>query len=926
MAELVPYGLLSVKAINLGQTGVVGGNQIYLNPQSISFFAGNLSISGTLTANAVVAANSGIADLRYAIGIPTPNADTRPINISNSSFTNNIGLNLTPATLGTDGFQLLDRYIDVYMYDTPPAPVLSGTTSASTFIGVSWTNPSVIKSAFTNTTLPCLLDVKVQIVKSSENGGLTWNGASLQTISTGTTGTRGAYFYTSGSGSGLTGDVYNSYSSILASTSYDVRVYITNYSTRTLKYLTILGLSTTTTGKPGIVTSVTTSSPTTSSLNTSWTAPADNDDITAGNNTLPIISTYRVVYTPTSTVRYGGLFSTADTISNTTTTSYPTPSSTSITTSSLLPGTGYSVYVSAKNEVNALYGPTGAGSGTTIVPTKPTSLVVSDCSSLTGVATISGYALDGSTVITPIINLNASPTIKTTTSGNILLNNTAGSSASALATLTGNAGGSSTSVSINGFPTMASIVAQTTNRATINITAETDAYSGSSTNFWKTATVNVQAASPATNYPASISSYSMNVQYSSTQGASSVSTTPVVFYTDLVSSVPVITNAGIKSETANGYQYVSGVPSYTTAATFMTQFNISNIANKFLRSDRTHATVQIISGTTSISNPVTITKTTIGASHKYYNTTGNDTTSVSLMNTSGLQLSESPGGVQFNDYTITLGATGNNKYAELMYLTVAGYNLLGSGSSSGTPGYVSNAASPVTNPLRIDTVSIASLPSSKVRSGGGVYPNINTGVTGAGDVYDHTVSLIASGYTEELQYINGNHRTPANGGYSNYSTFYFPAGASSLPNYSSITADTNIRYATFKFTGIGIGITTGQTRDKIRIILNGMSGLTVNMQTPNTQNHIFQVAIVDTPSTSTNTWLDATNVILPVGLLTGTNGTPCLNQGTSTNTQRDCTILSGTTENAVIYVRVGIRNNINATIQSVTVTAVTTFT
>ena len=141
----IPQGHLGLKSLRLGTTG---GNEIYFCPEAPSFFSGNLSISGVLTASAVVSGGEGLSDLCFPIGVPTNDAGTRPIDISDTSFTNNIGLNLTASTDGCNAFQLIDKYFHTYWLDTPPAPTNPICTSEATKVIVSWTNVPTVEAGF----------------------------------------------------------------------------------------------------------------------------------------------------------------------------------------------------------------------------------------------------------------------------------------------------------------------------------------------------------------------------------------------------------------------------------------------------------------------------------------------------------------------------------------------------------------------------------------------------------------------------------------------------------------------------------------------------------------------------------------------------------------------------------------------------------
>lgn len=917
-----PGGFLTLKGLRLGVTGEA--DEIFLCSDDISYFTGNLSISGNLTANTVTTGGGGINDLCFPVGIPAGIPNNRPLYLTNTTFTNNIGLNLTPAVLGCDAFQLLDKYWDTYYYDTPPAPILVS-TNASGSIQIVWQNTPTIQSAILNTAVPHVIELRIDFILSSQNIGATWSNPFV-TINTGYKLTNTVNFYTTGSGSGLSGTVWDQYT-ITSGVSYDFRIYGVNYATgtRTTKYLTVLNLTTNSVGVPSAVIAPTSSSETTSSVLETWTKPTDHDDVITGDNTTPIISSYRIESIPASTQRYPGLFNNTILINNTPSTSSPTNSNTSITLGSLLPGTSYNTYVSARNELNPLYGPTGSNVIQTLIPNAPALLPTSSAGSILNIATLitpysvnGGYSLDGTVVASPIINTSNATTIRSVSTPTFRLNNTAGSTNTNVASISGNAGLTSSfdiaTSTINGYPLNTSASTTSNGKSTLNITSESDTYSGSSAGFWKTASVYVQTTGLTPN----VNSYSFSLNYTSNQGAGSVNTTPVTFYSDNLNNVPVIAESGIISEDTNGYRYISGIPTFNSNATFKTQFNITDIANKFLRHDKTHAIIDLI-GTTSFSDKVFIKQSDIGVTYKYYNSTGTTTTSTSLHNTSGLVLVESPGPIQFNNFIITLGSTSLNKYTEDLTLRTVGANLYGT-----SVGVTSRTLTG--KPIRVDTRSINVLDNlvgvTQVCSGNGPYPDLGTNINDAGELYDHTQSLLV---TNELQLVNGYYQPPTIGtGYKDYTNYYFP-GSPVLRDYSSIIPNTDYRYTTFKIRGVDIGIPVSTTREKLRVVLNGMVGLNAALATVGSQNHSMEVRVVDTVDTTTDGWCDMTNTISPVGILTGTNGTPVLNSTTSTNSQRDTYIRNGTTSSAIIYIRIGIPSNLNAYFRDISVTALQNF-
>lgn len=963
--------MLTLKAIRLG---VTDGNEIFLCPTSESFFNGNLSISGILTAKTVVSEGIGndIDDLCFPLGTPSNYNDialgARPIDLSRSSFTNNIGLNFTPTTLGCDAFQLLDQYFYTYWLSPPPAPTTPICNATSTTMSISWTNVPIVESGFLDIELPYIIEIRIDYVLSSENVGQTWNGPSLKTIHTTSRYTHILQLYTEGSGNKLNGTTWEEYG-ILPETLYDFRIYGVNHHSGQINYLETLNCKTSPVGIPIAPTNVTDISVGVTSINLDWDKPIDHDDTTDGNNTLPIIERYKVSYSATSSSRYGGIYNGSHSGEEFTDIT-ETNSSDNLNITDLYPGTNYTFDVSAKNTLNSTgginsdgYGPIASHSVSTDTLPAPPLLSTSDSSTLdvtggnlaTYVST-TGYSLDGSTLHPYIINenningTNFSYVIRTTITPEIRHNNTIGTSDNNITTLKAFGGLSTdynnientTSLIFNGFGNNLAPVNNNNGKSQLFVLNEDDHYTDSSTGFWQHIQMYAQAYNPSINFTASLNEYSLGLRYESSQGATSVSTNPVTFHVDDINSNSTLSSVGIKDElggSGTGWETISGIPTYNNNAEFKIQYEMNEIAHKFLRSDKKHADLCIQSSIgTEYSETKIISQDDIGETHKYWSSTGDHTVSTNLHNTSGLELQEDPPIIQFNDFTISLNSNADDRYDEDFVVRVRPYNLYGTGNTI-TAKYMANQESPTALKLRIDTKSIENLNNInsnvnkglQVRSGSGQFPNIGIAETDAGDTYDHSVSLLDSYYIEELQLIGGLYSSPDAVGtaYNDYSTGYFFSGSPSIPDYSSITNNNgNYRYTTFKILGSDAGIPTSQTCERLRITINNMTGLTINTQTPGNANHRCQIRIVDIGDgsdldnhTSTEGWMDMTEVVTGIGVLTGTNNTYCLNRSTSTNSQRDVYIRPGTTKDAEIYIRIGIPNNLDASFSCINVEA-----
>lgn len=163
------------------------------------------------------------------------------------------------------------------------------------------------------------------------------------------------------------------------------------------------------------------------------------------------------------------------------------------------------------------------------------------------------------------------------------------------------------------------------------------------------------------------------------------------------------------------------------------------------------------------------------------------------------------------------------------------------------------------------------------------------------------------------------YQTPAfsTNGYKNYFSFW--GGGLTQPNYSAITsALTSMRFVTLKVTG---RIASG-SYSKVRLALV-QSGLTIDLNTANSANHVLQLRVED--ATYPTGWMDCTNAVGALGVGSGPDATPCVSIETSTASQRDCIIRTGSGSTCVFYVRLGLACNVAASVTSISLTPVTAF-
>ncbi len=884
-------------------------------------------------------------------------------NLNNTTFTGTTGTGITNTTKNVEGFQLLDKWLDTYLIDTPPAPTLVTSDKDTMKVWIEWTNIPQKQLGFYNVYVPQISEIRIDYVKSSLNASQDWSHASTITINTGAIPVGSAVscnkleVYVDGSGSGMDGTTWKEYT-IETQTLYDFRIYgVNEQGGRALKYLTVTNLGTDGIGPPAAPTAFSATGANTTQINTSWTKPADHDSTTAGVQTEPLIKEYEVNYVATSSVRYGGNLTHTNDVSTGSVSGSNQVTNLSIT--SLNQGTTYTMKSRGKNAVNANFGAySGTNTATTSQPSAPGFLITSDCTSIYNLATLKGtysnaYSLGGSNLGGNIINFNiindTSQPIRTTSTSNVQLNATPGDSNASVGDFYAY-GGASASYTSN----EASVTTPGYGQASINgnhddsgnivrlvVSNDGDYYSTNANNsqygFWRRINVYSQGLNSATNYSPATTSYSLRLKQS-VSGGSTVQTNVVEFYIDDANTATAVNNVGITAEgNSSSVQRISGVPTYKTNGVFTLQWNQTDIANYFLNSNKRHATAIIkTSGNSNMCSTLYIGQNDIGASNKYYTapTSMKYQTATALHNTTGLELaaSSTPEEIQFNDFTISLTGSADNKFDEDFKVHITPYSLYSpNGATTVANAYVSNVDGS-TKKLRIDTNSINNDRSATgnasnsygqhVRSGANDYPTIGSGTNDAGATYDHDQDITSNAsYTSELQLVNGSYRSPTNAGsdgYKDYAGFYFP-GNITLPDYSSITSDANYRWHTLKYTG---RISSG-SYERVRLTLT-YSGLTTDFSQFDVENHKLFLRVQGGASFNTG-WMNACNVVGANGVGGGSNGTRCINGATSTTGQRDCYVRAGTDSNAIFYVRIGLQNNVNCYITNISLSAVTSF-
>ena len=934
-----------------------------------------------------------------------------------SQIEEDIGLYLEPETQIVDAFQLFDNWMKTYLMTTPPPPCFKLRASCENdlqspdFFYVEWDNIPRRCLGFLDIEVPLITEMKIQYVKSSLNIDCDFTDGSVTTISTGSTTVERFQAFTDnpGNSSGMFGaTIWREYI-VDAGVLYDVRIYGTNYNCEhSLKYLTVKDLCTLSVGVPSEPLILTCDNEQIESIDLDWNKPIDHDIDFPGNNITPLLEQYAIDYDAISSVRYGGVIthSANDLLTGNT--------NTNAVISSLNPGTLYQFDVAAKNVLNSAGGDNSDGFGaesntiqcTTLVPNDPNELSTIALNN-TGTLTYSGGActLDAGTFYANVYNWNtldptnadSSKQIRTDdTTVNLKNNYKVGTETLITSTIFAHSGLTATyttneaSLDLDGFGNDLAVTITDFDINSISqlvITEDSEFYASPTDfqGFWKDwsgyavaydlgvtseDTSSVFYANFEREYRIRLSQDHLNASEDPTYV--SIVPTELIFVIDDLNVVPGVTACGLTDVGVSGVQMISGVPTFTTDTTFDFQFTETEIAHKFIRPDKCHATYGLyLSDNTLVSNLITIDQGDIGGSHKYYTAPGVTTTqeyyetSSNLHNSLGLVLSEDPGDIQFNDFETGFSNLATEVCDDDVRLRVTPCNLFGIGDPVDCP--FLDITTGETKLIRIDTCSYECLITDAIGltifndlgllvqtsldtnttlnpDGAGTHTvspisfPILTSTPGddlAGDVYDHSANLVTNAnYVQTLQLYYGRWQNPVA---IDFTQFYMPAGVI-VPDYSGAVEDGEYRYVTFKYQRTAaqfdlVDADPAVTRERVRLTLVDPTGLTVDFDGFDLANHRMELKVDghgDSPGDGNvdgydTYWMDCTNVTQSVGIINGivSQNNPvsspnhdgdrvgCINGGTSTVQQRDCFIPVVTNSTATFYVRLGWPNDVD---------------
>lgn len=883
----------------------------------------------------------------YIFNIGSPNT---PYNSDSSD------LNLTSNMKISEAFSAVDKWINNNLIDMPPVFIAGNTNVTNRYIELNWTLPDRLSFGFSSIKFPFINHIKIDYKKSSDN----WNddnkvtsiivekvrhgiGYNVEDVSM----VKARFYVSDGTSSIDSNDstLYNYYK-IDSLTSYDFRLYGTNFSSKSIKYTYFNNLQSSAVGIPNAPTLISKAVIDNSSINLKYNAPSIKD-VTNNDTVYPSINSYKIIHTASSSVRYGNVINDTGSITSTLT---------DVNIISLNPGTTYTFDISAQNSGNTNGGTNNDGYGTNLTVNETTEFpeapkyinnftlsFKNDYGTTYSNQTTNGYyKLDG-TLITnsssiPLLNRNLvvsnNNKFEFNDLSNVRINNQEGNTGVNISSIYFHLGlgdaydNFSPQVEFDGYGYNMNY-SNTQQYANIS-SNNSDFYANSDAKnqgFYISGDVSFSSSTlTSTTFIPSYTEYRAELKQVVHPNLTYLSNM-LKFYIDTANSVPSVSYLKLNSVnvTFDTHRFISGIPTISNGATISFVTNISGLANHFLRDDKKHFKAYIEdSDNNLITNELIVTKDSIdGVNNFYYDVDTNNPTNTSSTkhNNFGTTLlsTDTSNNIQFNDFTLTLNNI--SSFDTNINLKLIAYNICGNSSIINGVG--------LNNPIRIDTKSLETINNLliisndyglRVRSGLDsstlFFPNTaGSGNNDYGDIYDNNKDISTSSnprYDSELILYNGKFQTPQNDGYINYTNYYLPSGISNYnyPNYSVITANTDYRFVTFKY-----------NRN-----LENVSGLTLefidseNLTDIKPDNVSFHIKI-----DGVTNWMNFNKSILPNGVNNYNKDTldlPCLSTSgyyPSTPTKKYVYIPLATTSGS-IYIRIGLRMNSNIKIRYVKLT------
>lgn len=653
-----------------------------------------------------------------------------------------------------------------------------------------------------------------------------------------------------------------------------------------------------------------------------WTAPNDNDDNVPGLQTNPAIQLYKISYSSDGTLasgvaRYGSGVSHSPVA--------VTTASTSTTLSTLHAGQTYgTVQIQAKNTLNNTggtandgYGPVLSGSFDTSTPTRPSLFSTFTLGHSAGVhSAFQSRAIGATTLITgsDIVrhNLLTAGRLNFNAMTAIAVNESTAASSDHTSTVhnwqvlvdgVSEGLGASNYAAFAGSFTYATSTDVSAGNAVLNLNNHRDHYNGTSEKegFWSR--IDAQLGLDVT---AREAQYTVGLRKILD---SSNTTREDTFYVDDLTSTASITTINHVSLT-NAGQRVSGVPSLTNGFQVAINIDIQHLGRYFIRRDKLCDLSIHTSSDTLVASGTSFTYTDASAVSAPIDT------AKSLRFAKTLTYTDPGSGVHSASTDLTLSATP--------------HSLLGSGAAVNYTDINSGEwASSGGSKLYIDTVSTRYLagtfPTQVVfvngENSGSAVDNPSIGSASDVVAYDHNEVIVSNAdtkYNFSLQFSGGRFRTNGSSvAYQNYSLFQDHPTLGALPDYNSIS-DAGYRFADFEFDLNGSGSSNISTID----LTFHDHNLTLSSDTKIFMKFISGTNYTPTASNDTTIWTDCMTPLSTAVTRNQTNYSNSANEpitclensssGNTTNTTRRCIFPAGTsTTNLKVYVRIGLRMNVD---------------
>lgn len=714
-----------------------------------------------------------------------------------------------------------------------------------------------------------------------------------------------------------------------------------------------------------------------STLRVNYNVPIDNDINTAGNNSEPAISDYKIVYSSDSMVSgFNRYNSSSDSITHTEVSEQTVNNGTSLNrtfTNQLHLGQVYTFVISAKNSINSNY-----GASLTYTANYNPDLSLISPSALSTFSLINDnlrFTYDGvgrliesdTTVSHDILDLNdiddnSNPlsynldSVQVNRDQSALMGNTVqflvnrGTNGSYTDTndTTFFKPFSDNFTSSGSIFTGASLKLKLSNQED---TYDSDIYKKG---YWSQLDILVDINKIS--LPASTDYYNFQLQHKIKNNESDldseadlVSSIEDSFHIDDLANIPVIDSITDISFTDTNKFSVSGLPSRGDGFQMSFNANVQYLGRHFLRNDKL-LTSSLRFNSSSISsennyNPSGVTSFTYSDSSgvttpidqsKYISLPHSVTygTSNIFTRTNNISLRSQAYSIKANSNNYEHSRINGTDLSETLtgkyiYMDTVSHNLLFDttnkvfGKASSSSGVITNYPEKIT-----------------IENNDEEYPDVFTG-SGTGtpnySTYDHSEKIVGNSdtkYNYELQFINGAHRTSASDdAFLDYSSSYLDRDSDVMLDYSAATAN-EFRYSTFRFN------LSGNSQKNINyfdILFHNVeldTSTTISTSGVINTNH-FQLYIqlidgTNYPPTGdetsyTSVWLDGNaiaNAAVTASKTNWSSGEPraVLENASSGNTKkvsssnynRRIILVPGTdTDNLVVFVRVGLLNNVD---------------